>query len=1434
MRAAPPLSREHGLLWRTLLLTTTLVGAVACRDADEPGKRLSARTVASDADLIGGPLAHGQVGDFIIENESVRFIISGAHHSWGPGLFGGTVVDADLQRTDPEFSGLRGNDHFAELFPTVNLLVGNPTDTEVRVLSDGSDGKAAQVVAEGGGLFYLDGLSLLDPERSDFSFILKGLDLKTALRFKTIYTLRPNTRVLEIETEVIRPESSIIADTVCTGSLDGCGLTCDAYRRNPNTGCFTCECDEGAELELLTESVPLLARILGDTMSSTGAPKALEAGLIGGDFLFFGGSTDVFAPGFGFDVKGPIFDNFFRGVDTITNPLTFDWVAARGKNVSYAMYTKRDTRPTQCLHRVVLTRILEGGDEAALSATLAATGVAESRLKIGLAGLSQQKIPFSVEFGVAPGDLDARVAAVQTLVGDKIRVGTEFDGDCRQEKVLVPLFTSSATMLAGSGSSCLLDDADDATCDSGGRFNFKRYLVVGDGDISSVTAPIFEAKGIATGSVRGVVFDTTLGRQEASADIFVLRDPDSTKTFETYDALTRANLEQFGSFGIENHAKADVGTDPQKSGRYAVTLPVGTWLLVARTAQGVVSKPERVEIKAGTEEVLHLQVVAPGGVDYRVVDGAGNLVPSKLTFQALGDDGEPLYADGKRRPEFGDGRFDDGIFTIIYSPSGKGTQKLEPGEYLVTASRGIEYAISQKRLRIEPGQVSSFNASLPREVDTSGYISGDFHLHAEPSMDAGMDLGLRVITNVAEGVELLSSSDHDSITDYRPKLLEHGLDRFATTQVGLEVSTLEMGHTLAFPLGYNFTNLPVHGAIDWVCQQYDPIFRAARALGEFGPDSTVLTVAHPRDGFLGYFDQFRLDPWTLERGPGGLESNNPLFRTLSCDFDSIEVFNGKRWELIHTPTQSEINDVNRCWDEINAASTNDAIMGVCTWLRKPTVCAGDATEHQGNPCSWWDSFEVDLKVCKDSDTTSQCKDKVRNALTRLTIRRLLRRTEAEQLAWRDASPEARDADKAKCSPAFLKTLSACPANKQAADEKAGKPVLTAVEYAAACAVENGWLASDNPLEDAFDAPCAQHQGVAEDWFQLLNFGLNVTAMGNSDSHGTTLEPGLPRNYIASSTDDASQIDKQEIAKNIKAMNVVPTTGPFVTASIAGKTFGQTATATGAVTMRVKVQTPSWFGTSRIEVYRNGYLAASRDLDVPESQIVDFDGDIDVGTPTEDSWYVVVAMGLDDEDFLAPVYMTVALGDLGLDKITSLAFGNLGALASLLDSELSLPDYFPSIPYAMANPIFVDVDGGGYAAPAGPPPFCPVACTPGEKGADGKYPQADCSDGAIEGEKQVCYPNAFVGRSGDGGTCGRDIDGDCGLAFVPPVAENSGAVVSSALTVAPSGGHDDHGPGRPTVPREAPKDEASKNHLKHSIGRYIWNSFVHGFHAHDRH
>jgi hypothetical protein len=95
------------------------------------------RRITSTADLIGGPLAHGRVGDWLIENSVARFIVQdvGKRDLYSVGAFGGNLIDMELVAKP-------GTDNFLEIQPMLNVETVINAQT-VEVVNDGQDGTAA-------------------------------------------------------------------------------------------------------------------------------------------------------------------------------------------------------------------------------------------------------------------------------------------------------------------------------------------------------------------------------------------------------------------------------------------------------------------------------------------------------------------------------------------------------------------------------------------------------------------------------------------------------------------------------------------------------------------------------------------------------------------------------------------------------------------------------------------------------------------------------------------------------------------------------------------------------------------------------------------------------------------------------------------------------------------------------------------------------------------------------------------------------------------------------------------------------------------------------------------------------------------------------------------------------------------------------------------
>ncbi|MFU8803255.1 MAG: hypothetical protein ACNA8W_05530, partial [Bradymonadaceae bacterium] len=137
-----------------LVLAALIIGSVATFSAcekEEREPRAHAQQITSRNQLIGGPTALGEVGDWLIENDQIRLVIQDIGFNRGSGLFGGSLIDADIVRGDNERDVMGGNGHdtFGELFPAFFMEVIDPQD--IVVVNDGSDGKAAVLEVRGRG-----------------------------------------------------------------------------------------------------------------------------------------------------------------------------------------------------------------------------------------------------------------------------------------------------------------------------------------------------------------------------------------------------------------------------------------------------------------------------------------------------------------------------------------------------------------------------------------------------------------------------------------------------------------------------------------------------------------------------------------------------------------------------------------------------------------------------------------------------------------------------------------------------------------------------------------------------------------------------------------------------------------------------------------------------------------------------------------------------------------------------------------------------------------------------------------------------------------------------------------------------------------------------------------------------------------------------------
>ncbi|MBI4952648.1 MAG: CehA/McbA family metallohydrolase [Myxococcales bacterium] len=263
-----------------------------------------------------------------------------------------------------------------------------------------------------------------------------------------------------------------------------------------------------------------------------------------------------------------------------------------------------------------------------------------------------------------------------------------------------------------------------------------------------------------------------------------------------------------------------------------------------------------------------------GLLRWRFDDGHGAVAPAKLVVHGLDRTDDPDWGDD---PEQGASR--NMIDTVA-----PGERALPPGRYRVGVHHGLEHADHVEDVTVADGAAVEIAASLPRVVDTSGWLSADLHVHALPSFDAPTPLDDRVRSLAAVGVEVAVATDHNAVTDYAPVIDRLGMHEHLASIVGDEVTTEEalFGHFNVFPLPPGTPPLP------WERVLPSDLFHMARLVAG---DASVVQVNHPRMGDIGYFDLLRMDRDDVATWLG----RSPL---ADLSFDAIEVWNGDHYGAI--------------------------------------------------------------------------------------------------------------------------------------------------------------------------------------------------------------------------------------------------------------------------------------------------------------------------------------------------------------------------------------------------------------------------------------------------------------------------------------------------------------------------------------------------------
>lgn len=398
--------------------------------------------------------------------------------------------------------------------------------------------------------------------------------------------------------------------------------------------------------------------------------------------------------------------------------------------------------------------------------------------------------------------------------------------------------------------------------EAGAEAKLTQYYFVGNGDIKGIQdSMMYNVQGIKTDDMG--YFGMTV-----------------TENGKPFKGNARIHITKMGEKGEEyvtlyKYAPQFKGTPlagNETQGRY---LPEGEYKAYAYAYDMKNPAPQVFKVSKSQSQLLSFDFSSSATLSFDVKDDKKQNIPAMLVLEKKDGMEKPSAMFGEEREGYGN------YYRVYFTKDGKGKLPAAPGTYKISFSRGFEYEIDVKDdFVVESGKEKSVSAVLVHSVDTKNYISADFHLHSMPSPDSNDLFEDKIIGYAGQGLEIPVATDHDVITDYTPIIQKLGLQKWMRSMIGLELTTMKLGHFNGYPLKYE-TDKRNNGAIDWYGMKGSEVMNALRLQGD-GED--VVQINHPRSGGMGYLSAVGYDPKT---GKAILPDQFDL------NFDALEIFNGK-------------------------------------------------------------------------------------------------------------------------------------------------------------------------------------------------------------------------------------------------------------------------------------------------------------------------------------------------------------------------------------------------------------------------------------------------------------------------------------------------------------------------------------------------------------
>jgi len=259
---------------------------------------------------------------------------------------------------------------------------------------------------------------------------------------------------------------------------------------------------------------------------------------------------------------------------------------------------------------------------------------------------------------------------------------------------------------------------------------------------------------------------------------------------------------------------------------------------------------------------------------------------------------------------------------------------LPEGRYKVLASRGLEYSLAPQIIELKAGSDTLLIIpELMPEVDSKGMVAADLHVHSGISDDSDLPPRQRVADFIAQGGEVLVSTEHNVNSDMRAIVSNLNAEDVLTNIPGIEVSgnirttkaPETIGHASVFPVQYDAKQFQ-RGALQIENK------RLGQVIGEHKSryPTSLFQLNHPRTGGTGgYFNHLSVgssfNPDKKVAAEGNyylLEGHGHENTHRDIDFDAIELLNGKRFEQYEQVREDWFSLLNQGYFKVGTANSD--------------------------------------------------------------------------------------------------------------------------------------------------------------------------------------------------------------------------------------------------------------------------------------------------------------------------------------------------------------------------------------------------------------------------------------------------------------------------------------------------------------------------------